>query len=80
MKWTDIFQTELEINQSVLAKAKGMPSGNAIFEKLFLSGAALGSADKTKARSQSPLLTLQAQSWDEGVRFYDSDLFFPFFH
>ena len=36
MKWTDIFQTGLEIKQSVLAKAEGMPSGNAIFEKLFL--------------------------------------------
>ena len=36
MKWTDIFQTGLEINQSVLAKAEGMPSGSAIFEKLFL--------------------------------------------
>ena len=42
--------------------------------------AMLGIIDKMEAWPQPPLLTLQAQSWDEGVRFYDSDLFFPFFH
>ena len=41
--------------------------------------AALGITDKMEAQPQPPLLVLQAQSQDEGVRFCDSDLFFPFF-
>ena len=44
-----------------------------------LSGAVLGITDKMEARPQPPLLILQAWSRDEGVRFCDSDLFFPFF-
>ena len=44
-----------------------------------MSGAALGITDKMKAQPQPPLLSLQARSWDEGVRSCDSDLFFPFF-
>ena len=44
-----------------------------------LSGAVLGITDKMEARPQPPLLILQAQSQDEGVRSCDSDLFFPFF-
>ena len=44
-----------------------------------VSGAMLGITDKMEAWPQPPLLILQAQSWDEGVRPYDSDLFFPFF-
>ena len=44
-----------------------------------MSGAALGITDKMEARPQPPLLILQAWSWDEGVRFFDSDLLFPFF-
>ena len=42
-------------------------------------GAALGITDKMEAWPQPPLLILQAQSWNEGVRPCDSDLFFPFF-
>ena len=44
-----------------------------------VSGAALGITDKMEAWPQPPLLIPQAQSWDEGVRSCDSDLFFPFF-
>ena len=44
-----------------------------------MSGAALGITDKMEARPQPPLLIPQAWSWDEGVKFCDSDLFFPFF-
>ena len=44
-----------------------------------MSGAMLGITDKMEAWPQPPLLILQAQSWDEGVRPYDSDLFFSFF-
>ena len=40
--------------------------------------AALGITDKMEAQPQPPLLILQAWSRDEGVRAYDSDLFFPF--
>ena len=42
-----------------------------------LSGAALGIIDKMEPRPQTPLLVLQAQTRDEGVRPYNSDLFFP---
>ena len=44
-----------------------------------LSGAMLGITDKMEAWPQLPLLTPQARSQDEGVRFCDSDLLFPFF-
>ena len=44
-----------------------------------LSGAVLGITDKMEARPQPPLLIPQARSRDEGVRFCDSDLLFPFF-
>ena len=44
-----------------------------------VSGAALGITDKMEAWPQPPLLIPQARSQDEGVRFCDSDLFFPFF-
>ena len=44
-----------------------------------MSEAALGITDKMEARPQPPLLIPQAWSWDEGVKFCDSDLFFPFF-
>ena len=42
-------------------------------------GAMLDITDKMEAWPQPPLLILQARSQDEGVRFCDSDLFFPFF-
>ena len=42
------------------------------------SGAALGITEKMEARPQLPLLVLQAQTQDEGVRPCDSDLFFPY--
>ena len=41
-----------------------------------MSGAALGITDKMEAWPQPPLLIFQAWSWDEGVKFCDSDLFF----
>ena len=44
----------------------------------WVSGAALGITDKMEAQPQPPLLILQARSWDEGVKFCDSDLFFLF--
>ena len=44
-----------------------------------MSGAMLGITDKKEAQPQPPPLIPQARSWDEGVRFCDSDLFFPFF-
>ena len=44
-----------------------------------MSGAALGITDKMEALPQPPLLTPQARSQDEGLRFCDSDLFFLFF-
>ena len=44
-----------------------------------LSGATLDITDKMEAWPQPPLLISQAQSWDEGVKPCDSDLFFPFF-
>ena len=40
-------------------------------------GATLGIIKKMEARPQLPLLVLQAWTQDEGVRHYDSDLFFP---
>ena len=43
-----------------------------------VSGAALGITDKMEAWPQPPLLIPQARSWD-GVKFCNSDLFFPFF-
>ena len=48
------------------------------YAKAFVLGAALGITDKMEAQPQPPLLILQAWSRDEGVRAYDSDLFFPF--
>ena len=39
-------------------------------------GAALGITDKMEAWPQLPLLVPQAWTWDEGVRPYDSNLFF----
>ena len=48
-------------------------------DDMFMSEAALGITDKMEARPQPPLLIPQAQSRDEGVKFCDSDLFFPFF-
>ena len=42
-------------------------------------GAALGITEKMAAQPQPPLLIPQARSRDEGVKFCDSDLFFPFF-
>ena len=50
------------------------PSG----DQSTVSGAELGITDETEARPQPPLLILQARSWDEGVKFCDSDMFFPF--
>ena len=44
-----------------------------------MSGATLGITDKMEALPQLPLLISQAWSQDEGVRFCDSELFFPFF-
>ena len=44
-----------------------------------VSGAVLGITDKMEARPQPLLLIPQAQSQDEGVKFCDSDLFFPCF-
>ena len=44
-----------------------------------MSGATLDITDKMEARPQPPLLILQAQSQDEGVRSYDSDFFLSFF-
>ena len=44
-----------------------------------VSGAMLGIIDKMEARPQPPLLIPQARSRDEGVKFCDPDLFFPFF-
>ena len=41
-------------------------------------GAALDITDKMEAQPQPPLLIPQTRSLDEGVRFRDSDLFFPF--
>ena len=40
-------------------------------------GATLGITEKMEAQPQLPLLVLQARTWDERVRRYDSDLFFP---
>ena len=50
-------------------------------EELYkkVSRATLGITDKMEAWPQPPLLISQAQSWDEGVKPCDSDLFFPFF-
>ena len=42
-----------------------------------VSGAMLGITDKMEARPQLPFLVPQARTQDEGVRHYDSDLFFP---
>ena len=44
-----------------------------------MSGAALGINDKMEAWPQPSLLIMQAWSRDEGVKFCDSDLLFPFF-
>ena len=44
-----------------------------------VSGAMLGITDKMEAWPQPPLLILQAQPRDEGVRPCNSDLLFPFF-
>ena len=43
----------------------------------YMSRATLGITDKMEAQPQLPLLVPQAQTWDEGVRPCDSDLFFP---
>ena len=42
-------------------------------------GSCIGITDKMEARPQPPFLISQAWPQDEGVRPYDSDLFFPFF-
>ena len=49
------------------------------YAKAFVLGAALGITDKMEAWPQTPLLISHARSQDEGVRPFDSDLFFPFF-
>ena len=43
----------------------------------YMLGSALGIIDKMEARPQTPLLILQAWSWDEGARPCNSDLSFP---
>ena len=50
-----------------------------IFFCMLASSVRTHITDKMEARPQPPLLILQARYWDEGVRFCDSDLFFPFF-
>ena len=47
-------------------------------DDVFMLEATLGITNKMEAGPQPPLLILQARSQDEGVRFCDSDLFFPF--
>ena len=59
---------------SLLSEPPGKP-----VQEPYMSGAMLGITDKMEAQPQPPLLVLQARSQDEGVRFCDSDLFFPFF-
>ena len=44
-----------------------------------VSGAMLGITDKMVAQPQPRLFVPQARTPDEGVRPYDSDLFFPLF-
>ena len=58
-------------NQGFLSMLQEAP------DEAVVSGATLGITDKMEARPQTPLLILQAQSRDEGVRPYNSDLSFP---
>ena len=54
-----------------------LPAVQGTVKSLLLSGAALGVTDNMEARPQAPLLIPKAQTWDEGVRPCNSDLFFP---